>query len=123
LAALARVRRPPALGDSRTTGTSTTSIRSITSTAEGNDIMTTPFLPADPTAPTVYDIVDSPVGRLLLTGAAPADDVRALTGLYLLDAGPHSASVQAGWARRPGGPGGAGRPRGGGFRAVAAAGV
>ena len=65
--------------------------------------MTTPFLPADPTAPTAYDIVDSPVGRLLLTGALPADDVRALTGLYMLDAGPHSASVQAGWTRRPGG--------------------
>jgi methylated-DNA-[protein]-cysteine S-methyltransferase len=64
--------------------------------------MTTPFLPADPAAPTVYDIVDSPVGRLLLTGAQLADDVRALTGLYMLDAGSHSASVQAGWARRSG---------------------
>src|SRR5262249_56757110 len=56
---------------------------SITSTAGGYDIITTPFLPADPTSPTVYDIVDSPVGRLLLTGAAPADDVRPLTALYL----------------------------------------
>src|SRR5215470_15062891 len=65
--------------------------------------MTTPFRPADPTAPTAYDIVDSPVGRLLLTGAVRADDVRALTGLYMLDAGSHSASVQAGWIRRPGG--------------------
>ena len=68
---------------------------------KGNDTMITPFLPVDPTAPTAYDIVDSPVGRLLLTGALPAND--ALTGLYMLDAGSHSASVQAGWTRRPGG--------------------
>jgi methylated-DNA-[protein]-cysteine S-methyltransferase len=65
--------------------------------------MTTPFRPADPTAPTAYDIVDSPVGRLLLTAAARANDARALTGLYMLDAGSHSASVQAGWTRHPGG--------------------
>jgi methylated-DNA-[protein]-cysteine S-methyltransferase len=65
--------------------------------------MTTPFLPADPTAPAAYDIVDSPVGRLLLTGALLANDVRALTGLYMLDAGEYSASVQAGMTRRPGG--------------------
>jgi methylated-DNA-[protein]-cysteine S-methyltransferase len=63
--------------------------------------MTTPFRPADPTSPTTYDIVDSPVGRLLLTGALLAND--ALTGLYMLDAGSHSASVQAGWTRCPGG--------------------
>ena len=56
-----------------------------------------PFLPFDPAAPVLYDIVDSPVGRLLLTG-----DERALTGLYLLDAGEHSASVQPGWIRRTG---------------------
>jgi methylated-DNA-[protein]-cysteine S-methyltransferase len=61
-------------------------------------MMTTPFLPSDPGAPELYDIVDSPVGRLLLTG-----DERALTGLYLLDAGSHSASVQPGWIRRAGG--------------------
>jgi len=59
--------------------------------------MTSPFLPADPTAPTWYDIVDSPVGRILLTG-----DERALTGLYLLDAGERSASVQPEWTRREG---------------------
>jgi methylated-DNA-[protein]-cysteine S-methyltransferase len=59
--------------------------------------MITPFLPADPAAATWYDIVDSPVGRLLLTG-----DDRALTGLYLLDAGAHSASIQPGWIRREG---------------------
>jgi methylated-DNA-[protein]-cysteine S-methyltransferase len=60
--------------------------------------MLTPFLPSTPGEPTLYDIVDSPVGRLLLTG-----DERALTGLYLLDAGSHSAVVQPGWTRRPGG--------------------
>ena len=56
--------------------------------------MILPFLPADPAVPTRYDIVDSPVGRLLLTG-----DDRALTGLYMLDAGEHSATVQPGWTR------------------------
>lgn len=60
--------------------------------------MTTPFLPADLSAPTWYDIVESPVGRILLTG-----DERALGGLYLLDAGEHSASVRSGWVLRPGG--------------------
>ncbi|HEX3715051.1 MAG TPA: methylated-DNA--[protein]-cysteine S-methyltransferase [Trebonia sp.] len=60
--------------------------------------MTSPFLPADPAAPTWYDIVPSPVGRILLTG-----DERALSGLYLLDAGEHSASVRSGWTQRPGG--------------------
>jgi methylated-DNA-[protein]-cysteine S-methyltransferase len=60
--------------------------------------MTSPFLPADPAAPTWYDIVPSPVGRILLTG-----DERALSGLYLLDAGEHSASVRSGWTHRPGG--------------------
>jgi len=63
--------------------------------------MITPFLPSDPgapVAPALYDIVDSPVGRLLLTG-----DEQALTGLYMLDAGSHSATVQPGWTRRPGG--------------------
>ena len=60
--------------------------------------MTSPFLAAGPVAPTWYDIVDSPVGRILLTG-----DERALGGLYLLDAGEHSASVRPEWTRRPGG--------------------
>jgi methylated-DNA-[protein]-cysteine S-methyltransferase len=60
--------------------------------------MTSPFLPADPAAPTWYDIVESPVGRLLLTG-----DEGALSGLYLLDAGEHSASIRPEWARRAGG--------------------
>jgi methylated-DNA-[protein]-cysteine S-methyltransferase len=59
--------------------------------------MISPFLPADPAAPTWYDIVDSPVGRILLTG-----DERALSGLYLLDAGEHSASIQPQWTLREG---------------------
>ena len=59
--------------------------------------MESPFLPADPAARTWYDIVDSPVGRILLTG-----DQRALGGLYLLDAGERSASVRPGWTRREG---------------------
>ena len=66
----------------------------------GTDTMTTPFLPFeefDPAAPALYDIVDSPVGRLLLTG-----NERALTGLFLLDAGAHSASVPPGSTRHPG---------------------
>jgi len=60
--------------------------------------MTSPFLPADPAVPTCYDIVASPVGRILLTGGE-----RALTGLYLLDAGEHSYSVRPGWTHQPGG--------------------
>ncbi len=56
-----------------------------------------PFLPADPAGPIWYDIVDSPVGRILLTG-----DQRALSGLYLLDAGEHSACVRPEWTRREG---------------------
>jgi methylated-DNA-[protein]-cysteine S-methyltransferase len=65
------------------------------------DIVSTPFRPASGAgqagrpAAVGYDIVDSPVGRLALTG-----DDRALTGLYLLDAGDRSASVQPHWARR-----------------------
>jgi methylated-DNA-[protein]-cysteine S-methyltransferase len=59
--------------------------------------MTSPFLPAGPATPTWYDIVDSPVGRILLTG-----DERALGGLYLLDAGDRSASVRPEWTRRGG---------------------
>ncbi len=59
--------------------------------------MIAPFLPADPSAPIWYDMVDSPVGRILLTG-----DDRALAGLYLLDAGERSASVRPEWMRREG---------------------
>jgi methylated-DNA-[protein]-cysteine S-methyltransferase len=63
--------------------------------------MIIPFLPAAPApapaAPAEYDIVDSPVGRLLLTG-----DERALTGLFMLDAGAHSGSVPPGSVRHEG---------------------
>jgi methylated-DNA-[protein]-cysteine S-methyltransferase len=60
-------------------------------------VITSPFLPADPAAPTWYDIVNSPVGRILLTG-----DEGALRGLYLLDAGEHSAAIRPEWTRREG---------------------
>lgn len=59
--------------------------------------MTNPFLTADPTAPIWYDITDSPVGRILLTG-----DERALAGLYLLDAGERSAAIRPEWTRAAG---------------------
>jgi methylated-DNA-[protein]-cysteine S-methyltransferase len=58
----------------------------------------TPFVPAAGTLPTCYDIVDSPIGRLLLTG-----NDQALTGLFMLDTGGHPAAVRADWTRRPGG--------------------
>jgi methylated-DNA-[protein]-cysteine S-methyltransferase len=55
------------------------------------------FLAAGPTAPAWYDIVDSPVGRVLLTG-----NERALAGLHLLDAGERSYRIPPGLERRPG---------------------
>ncbi|HEX4834575.1 MAG TPA: methylated-DNA--[protein]-cysteine S-methyltransferase [Trebonia sp.] len=60
--------------------------------------MNTPFVAAETGLPTGYDIVDSPIGRLLLTG-----NDQALTGLYMLDTGGHPAAVRADWVRRPGG--------------------
>ncbi|MGH3278734.1 MAG: methylated-DNA--[protein]-cysteine S-methyltransferase [Trebonia sp.] len=59
--------------------------------------MNSPFLPADPAALTWYDIVNSPVGRIALTG-----DERALSGLYLLDAGERSAAIRPEWTRSEG---------------------
>jgi methylated-DNA-[protein]-cysteine S-methyltransferase len=59
--------------------------------------MASPFLTADPAARSRYDIVDSPVGRIVLTG-----DERALSGLYLLDAGERSAAVRPEWTLSPG---------------------
>ena len=59
--------------------------------------MTSSFLLADPAARTWYDIVNSPIGRLALIG-----DEQALAGLYLLDAGERSASIQPEWTRRQG---------------------
>ena len=60
--------------------------------------MNIPFVAAETGLPTGYDIVDSPIGRLLLTG-----NEQALTGLYMLDTGGHPAAVRADWIRRPGG--------------------
>ena len=62
--------------------------------------MITPFLPARrsaPDVPTRYDILDSPIGRLLLAG-----DEQALTGLYMLDSGGHASAVGQGWVQDPG---------------------
>lgn len=59
--------------------------------------MASSFLPADPGARTWYDIVDSPIGRIALTG-----DDRALSGLYLLDAGERSAAIRPEWTLREG---------------------
>jgi methylated-DNA-[protein]-cysteine S-methyltransferase len=62
------------------------------------DTMSTPFLPPPSTTEEVrYDIMDSPIGRLLLTGNA-----RALTGLYMLDGGKHAVTIPVG-ERREGG--------------------
>jgi methylated-DNA-[protein]-cysteine S-methyltransferase len=60
--------------------------------------MNTPFAPDRATSPIWYDVMDSPIGRLLLTG-----NDEALTGLYMLDTGGHPARVRADWIRRPGG--------------------
>ena len=60
--------------------------------------MSSPFLPAETGATTWYDIVGSPVGRLVLTGGD-----EALSGLYMIDAGARSATVRPEWRRRQGG--------------------
>src|SRR3984885_8191069 len=59
--------------------------------------MTSPFMPLEPNQRTWYDIVDSPVGRLLLTG-----DEQALSGLFMMETGGHSMPPSAEWTRRPG---------------------
>ncbi len=60
--------------------------------------MSTPFQPPPAATQEVgYDIVDSPIGRLLLTG-----DDRALTGLYLFDGGRHTMALRPQWEHRPG---------------------
>jgi methylated-DNA-[protein]-cysteine S-methyltransferase len=59
--------------------------------------MTGPFTAAQPGRPLLYDIVDSPVGRLLLTG-----DERALGGLYMMETGGHTMTPEPQWSRRPG---------------------
>ena len=50
------------------------------------------FVAIDSGAPCRYDIVPSPVGRLLLSG-----DGHALTGLYMLDAGARMPAAE--WIR------------------------
>ncbi|MGH3171627.1 MAG: methylated-DNA--[protein]-cysteine S-methyltransferase [Trebonia sp.] len=57
--------------------------------------MITPFLLAPGDDSAGYDIVDSPIGRLLLTG-----DAHALTGMYMMDSGGHPMEVTPGWTRR-----------------------
>ena len=64
--------------------------------------MTSPFIPPElispePDQPTWYDIVDSPVGRLMLTG-----DGMALSGLFMMDTGGRSMTAEPQWSRRPG---------------------
>jgi methylated-DNA-[protein]-cysteine S-methyltransferase len=59
--------------------------------------VTSPFMPSEPNQRTWYDIVDSPVGRLLLTG-----DEQALSGLFMMDTGGHSMTAAPEWTRRPG---------------------
>jgi methylated-DNA-[protein]-cysteine S-methyltransferase len=61
------------------------------------NVMGEVFLAAERASATCYDVVDSPVGRLALTG-----DERALSGLYLLDAGDRSARVRPEWTLAPG---------------------
>ena len=58
--------------------------------------MTSPFLPADPDAPRLGHITDSPIGRLLLIG-----DGRALTGLWMIDADRHLSRGMAGLTPAP----------------------
>jgi methylated-DNA-[protein]-cysteine S-methyltransferase len=61
--------------------------------------MDTPFFPpADPREKVGYDIVDTPIGRLLLTG-----NEQALSGLFMLDGGRHQMALNKAWERRPGG--------------------
>ena len=48
--------------------------------------MTSPFVAPDVDAPRLYQIVSSPIGRLLLLG-----DGHALTGLWMIDADRHTA--------------------------------
>jgi methylated-DNA-[protein]-cysteine S-methyltransferase len=59
--------------------------------------VTSPFILPEPNQRTWYDIVDSPVGRLLLTG-----DEQALSGLFMMDTGGHSLTPAPEWTRRPG---------------------
>ena len=56
--------------------------------------MTSPFAAPDARAPRLSHVVDSPIGRLLLTG-----DGHALTGLWMIDASRHE--TKGGWELTP----------------------
>jgi len=59
--------------------------------------MTSPFVAPDVDAPRLYQIVSSPIGRLLLLG-----DGHALTGLWMIDADRHTTRFdEAGLTPRP----------------------
>ncbi len=58
--------------------------------------MTNPFVAPDPAAPALSHIVDSPIGRLLLTS-----DGHALTELTMIDAVKHAGHPQAGLTPSP----------------------
>ena len=58
--------------------------------------MTSPFVAPDTGAPRLSHIVGSPLGRLLLLG-----DGRALTGLWMIDAGRQTALDEAGLTPSP----------------------
>ena len=57
--------------------------------------MTNPFVAPDLAAPPLSHIVDSPIGRLLLTG-----DGHALTGLYMINAAKHTGRYETGFTPR-----------------------
>jgi methylated-DNA-[protein]-cysteine S-methyltransferase len=56
--------------------------------------MNSPFVAPDANAPRLSHIVESPIGRLLLTG-----DGQALTGLWMIDADRHE--TKEGWELTP----------------------
>ncbi len=58
--------------------------------------MTSPFVAPERDAPRLSHIINSPIGRLLLTG-----DGHALTGLWMLDADRHAARVEEGLTLEP----------------------
>ncbi len=59
--------------------------------------MTSPFVAPDRTAPRLYHVVGSPIGRLLLLG-----DGHALTGLWMIDGDRHAARADADLVPSPG---------------------
>jgi len=59
-------------------------------------VNTTPFVSPAPSGPPRYDVIESPIGELLVTG-----DGKALTGLYMLGAPGEQPAVGADWIRDP----------------------